>query len=202
MNIKIISMFICLVGIASLIYSLPGYASAINSENSNNNATNPYATLNQTPNMIAAGGPIPPNYTLAQQEAACAAAQDNSGWYQTLMPAEHHDSERTELYPCAQFPGSYTGPNDVFAYPSSDLYYNPFSMATRDITEMYLYGGGNGEAVPWSPAYVSKIELGSLDEQWRTYLGNFNITNDFSLSGAVYVLPDGNFSCYLRSQII
>jgi hypothetical protein len=59
---------------------------------------------------------------------------------------------------------------------------------------MYLYGGGNGEAVPWSPAYVSKIELGSLDEQWRTFLGNFNVTNDFSLSGAVYVLPDGSLA--------
>ncbi len=110
------------------------------------------------------------------------------------MPAEHYNSERTELYPCAQFSGSYTGPNDVFAYPSSDLYYNPFSMATRDMNEMYIYGGGSGEAKPSSPTYVSQIELGSLNEKWRTYLGNYNITNDFSLAGAVYVLPDGNLA--------
>lgn len=80
--------------------------------------------------MIAAGGsPIPPNWTIAQQEAQCAAALENPGWYRTLNPATHYDSARTVLIQCAEFPGSYTGPNDVYAYPSSDLYTNPWNMA-------------------------------------------------------------------------
>jgi hypothetical protein len=66
--------------------SFLGYASTNNGNNKNSTtinpsstllpnsysssaSDNPYATLNLTPNMIAAGGPIPPNYTIAQQEA-------------------------------------------------------------------------------------------------------------------------------------
>ncbi len=148
-NDSVIFLFLLssLAGVAAMTFTVPGYVNASN----NNGTVNPYSTLMLTPNMIAAGGPIPPNWTMAQEEAECAAALDNPPWYSTLMPAEHHDSERTELFPCAQFPGSLTDPNNVFAYPSSDVYYNPFSMATRGIDEMYIYGGGNGEAVPWSP---------------------------------------------------
>ncbi|MGC1132542.1 MAG: hypothetical protein WA941_06950, partial [Nitrososphaeraceae archaeon] len=153
--------------------ALPGYASVGSSNN--NNSSNPYATLVPTPNMIAAGGPISPNWTMAQEEAGCAAALENPSWYPTLMPAEHHDSERTELFPCAQFPGSFTEPNSVYAYPSYDVYYNPFSMATRGVDEMYIYGGASGDASPPGlQPYVSRVELGTLDEQWRTYLSNVN----------------------------
>jgi hypothetical protein len=171
------------------------HANAITSDNvvGNKSGSNPYATLTTTPNMIAAGGPIPPNYTMAQQEAKCAAELENPPWYRTLMPSEHHDSERTELFPCAQFPGSYTGPNDVYAYASSDTYYNPFAMGTRGIDEMYIYGGASGDAAPPGlQPYVSRVELGTLDEQWRTYLSNVNVTNDFSIAAAVEVLADGS----------
>ena len=145
-----------------------------------------------TANQIAAGGPIPPNYTLASQEAECAAELENPPWYRTVIPAELHDLERTTLFPCAQFPGSYTGPNDVYAYQSSDVYETPFNLATRGIDEMYIYGGGTGDATP--PAlqtYVSRLELGILDEVWRTYLNNANITDELHLSGAVDLLADG-----------
>ena len=178
--------------------ALPGYASTNNGNTSG--TTNPYATLTVTPNMIAAGGPIPPNWTMAQQEAQCAAELENPGWYRTLNPATHYDSARTVLIPCAQFPGSYTGPNDVYAYPSSKLYINPWNMATRGIDEMYLYGGSNGGANPYSPAYVSKVELGSLNEIWRTYLNNFNVTDAFSLSGAANILADGSIGAVAAHQ--
>ena len=152
--------------------------------------SNPYATLTLTPNMIAAGGPIPPNYTIAQQEAECAAALENPGWYRTLSPAEHHDSARSEMYPCSQFPGSFTGPNDVYAYPSPlNTYITPFSMATRSVDEMYIYGGAAADAKPpTGQTYVASVEPGTLDEKWRTYLNNGNITNEFYLQGAVYTL--------------
>jgi hypothetical protein len=197
--IFVITAFAILGSLLILTTALTGHASV---GSSNNTAAFPatnlgnissFAELTLTPNQIAAGGPIPPNYTMAQQEAQCAAALENPPWYPTLMPAEHHDSERTELFPCSQFPGSYSGSNDVYAYPSSDIYYNPFSMATRGIDEMYIYGGGNGDATPHLlSTYVSRVEPGSLNEVWRTYLNNANMTDDFSLSGAVYVLADGS----------
>jgi hypothetical protein len=198
--------------------ALPGYANTNNGNNSmttNPSSTllpnsysssapdNPYATLTLTPNMIAAGGPIPPNYTLAQQEAECAAALDNPGWYRTLMPAEHHDSARSEMYPCSQFPGSYTGPNDVYAYPSPlSTYITPFSMATRGIDEMYIYGGAAADAKPpTGQTYVASVEPGTLNERWRTYLNNGNLTNDFYLQGAVYTLPDGILAATAGHQL-
>jgi hypothetical protein len=179
--------------------ALPGYASVGSNNNSSNN---PYATLTLTPNMIAAGGPISPNWTMAQEEAECAAALENPPWYRTLMPAEHHDSARTELFPCSQFPGSYTGPNDVYAYPSSDTYYTPFSMATRGIDEMYIYGGAAADATPpSSQTYVASVEPGTLNEHWRTYLNNANITNEFYLQGAVDVLADGSLGATAAHQL-
>jgi len=199
----------------------PGYASTNDGNNSNNSMTtnpsstllpnsysssalgNTYATLDLTPNMIAAGGPIPPNYTIAQQEAECAAEQENPGWYPTLAPAEHHDSARSEMYPCAQFPGSYTGPNNVYAYPSPlSTYITPFSMATRGIDEMYIYGGAAADAKPpTGQTYVASVEPGTLDEKWRTYLNNGNITNEFYLQGAVYTLPDGTLAATAGHQL-
>ena len=47
-----------------------------------------------SPDQIAAGGPIPPNYTLARQEAECVAAEDNPPWYPTMLSYEHHDGNR------------------------------------------------------------------------------------------------------------
>jgi hypothetical protein len=199
-----------------------GYASTNNGSNNNSITTttspsssllpnsysssapgNPYATLNLTPNMIAAGGPIPPNYTIAQQEAQCATALENPGWYRTLQPAEHHDSARSEMYPCAQFPGSYTGPNNVYAYPSTvNTYITPFNMATRGIDEMYIYGGAAADAKPpTGQTYVASVEPGTLDEKWRTYLNNGNLTNEFYLQGSVYTLPDGTLAATAGHQL-
>ena len=107
-----------------------------------------------------------------------------------------------ELFPCSQFPGSYTVPNDVYAYPSSDTYYSSFSMATRGIDEMYIYGGAAADATPpSSQTYVASVELGSLDEIWRTYLNNANITNEFYLQGAVYAFADGSLGATAAHQL-
>ena len=77
------------------ISTLSGYASAsIDLEN---------ATL-LTPNEIAAGGPIPPNYTLAQQEAECVAADNNPPSFQTLSAFENYNSNRSHYWSCSHFP--------------------------------------------------------------------------------------------------
>jgi hypothetical protein len=139
-----------------------------------------------TPNEIAAGGPIPPNYTLAQQEAECVAAEENAPWYPTMLSYEHHDSTRSHLYDCATFPGSFTGPNQVYAYRSPERYYTPSMMATRGINEMYVYGGASYNAVPTpSGSFVARVEPGSLKELWRTDLVNTNISGIWTGAGSI-----------------
>lgn len=156
--------------------SINASASTLNTEN---------VTL-LTPDQIAAGGPIPPNYTLAQQEAECTAAENNPPWYPTMLSYEHHDGNRTHLYECATFTGSFTGPNQVYAYRSPERYYTPSMMATRGVNEMYVYGGALANAVPPPTAtFVAKVEPGSLKELWRTYLVNQNISDLWTGGGSI-----------------
>jgi hypothetical protein len=167
--------------------------SATTTTNNNNNNTTSATPL--TPNQIAAGGPIPPNWTMALEEAECAATVENPPFFPTVTPAEHFNGERQDYFPCAQFPGSMTEPNDVYAYQSSDVYVTPFSLATRGIGELYVYGGGTGDATPPSlQTYVARVEPGTLKEVWRTYLNNANITNQLHVSGGVYALADGSLA--------
>jgi hypothetical protein len=184
-NLNLLSLIsLTLMGFLFLVTSVSPSSGTVGGNDIN-------ATL--TPNQIAAGGPISPNYTMALKEAKCAAVQDNAPWFRTVMPTEHFDSGRTDLFACAQFPGSYTGPNQVYAYQSTDVYQTPFNMATRGINEMYVYGGGNGDQKPPGfQTFVARVELGSLKEIWRTYLNNANITNDLHISGSVDILADGS----------
>ena len=157
--------------------TLQSHANAITSNKNNNSKVAMNITL--TPNQIAAGGPIPPNYTLIEQEQKCVTKEGNNGgpWYPTLLGYEHHDSNRTKLYDCATFTGSFTSPNSVYAYKSPDTirYYTPSMMTTRGTNEMYIYGGALYNAVPPpSGSYVARIEPGSLKELWRTNLVNTN----------------------------
>ena len=162
-----------LAGVAMMAFPMSGYVNASNVNASNVNASNtsgtsnPYATFMETPNMIAAGGPIPPNYTLVQQEANCIAEQKNPPWYPTMLGYERGDSNRTGLYACATFTGSFTEPNQVYAYKSPDKYYTPAVMVTRGTNEMYVYGGSNAASTPVPTAsYVARIEPGTLKELW------------------------------------
>lgn len=84
---------------------------------------------------MVGGGPLPGNHTMALEEAKCAAAEKNPPWYPTVNPAELQDSNRTHVYACAQFGGSFTDPNRVFAYASPAQYYSPIFGVTRGVNE-------------------------------------------------------------------
>lgn len=145
-----------------------------------------------TPNQVAAGGPIPPNYTLAQQESECVAAENNPPWSQTLVAFENYNSNRSHYWSCASFTGSFTSPNQVYAYKSPTYYPTPFTIVTRGTNEMYVYGGveaANPPSLGLHP-YVSKIEPGSLKELWRTELLNTNISQAFTGPGGMYTIGD------------
>jgi len=159
-----------------------------------------------TPNQLAAGGPLPGNNSLALEEAKCVAKQNNPPWYPTLQAAELRDSNRTKLYACAQFLGSYTGPNQVYAYASPTQYYTPTLMATRGINDLYVLGGGWCSAVPKpSGQYVAKINPGDLTQIWRTNLINLNATTSpngvWNYIGGINVLADGSLAVTANSYL-
>lgn len=190
MNAKCISILSVLVTVTLVVIVIGTLSSDANA--STLNLKN--VTL-LTPNEIAAGGPIPPNYTLAQEEQKCLAAKENAPWYPTMNAVDHGDGNRTGLYDCATFTGSFTGPNSVYAYRSQDRYYTPAMMVTRGTNEIYVYGGSNGAADPVPTAsYVARIEPGTLKELWRTVLINTNISKPWTGVGGLESLGGDLFA--------
>ncbi len=152
------------------------------------NDTNTVSSNDNKPlylNQTEGNGPLPGNYTVAFQEAQCAANESNPPWYPTLLSYEHHDTNRSKCYGCAQFTGSLTGNNTVYAYRSPDIYYSGSMIATRGMNEMYVYGGASGANPTPSGAYVSRVEPGTLKELWRTTLLNINTTGIWSGAGSI-----------------
>lgn len=190
-TIQKLRIFICFVfafaSVTSMIIPLSGLANASNSVNNTNNNNNPtFLTSTNTPNQLAAGGPIPPNYTMAYNEEKCAQGENNAPWYPTLLSYEHHDINRTHLYACATFPGSFTDPNQVYAYQSPEWYNTPTMMVTRGVDDVYVYGGASSNANPIpSGPFVAKVEPGSLKELWRTNLLNTNISGVWTGAGSI-----------------
>lgn len=187
---------IAIVGLLLIISTaMTGYAIVGSGNKSTYNI--PYSPR-ITPNEIATGGPIPPNYTLAQQEQKCIATKQNAPWYSTMNAYERGNGNRTGLYDCATFTGSLTGPNSVYAYRSPDRYYTPAIMSTRGINEIYVYGGSQLNTNPMpTHTYVARVEPGTLKELWRTVLLNINISKPWtgvggmeSLGGNLFVVSN------------
>ena len=114
-TIKKVKIFLCFVlalaSVTSMIIPLSGFANATSNESNNYNINNDNSiSSNLTQNEIAAGGPIPPNYTLAFNEEKCVQGEVNPPWSPTLLSYEHHDINRTHLYQCATFTGSLQNP--------------------------------------------------------------------------------------------
>jgi len=172
------AVFFCIV---YLLISVCASQTDQNDTNTVSSNDNKPLYLNQT----EGNGPLPGNYTVAFQEAQCAANESNPPWYPTLLSYEHHDTNRSKCYGCAQFTGSLTGNNTVYAYRSPDIYYSGSMIATRGMNEMYVYGGASGANPTPSGAYVSRVEPGTLKELWRTTLLNINTTGIWSGAGSI-----------------
>jgi hypothetical protein len=143
---------------------------------------------------------------MALQEAKCAAAVKNPPWYPTVNLAELYNSNRTHVYACAQFGGSFTGPNQVFAYASPVQYYSPIFAVTRGVNELYVYGGAWGSGIPQpSGPFVAKLNVGDLTQLWRTDLANLNATTSptgvWNYIGGLDVLADGSLAVVADSYL-
>jgi len=187
---------------------LPGYASTGSTNSSVLPPPQPQGIINVgiTPNQLAAGGPLPGNHTLALEEVWCAEAESNPPWYPSVNPAELHDSNRTHVYECAHFTGSFTGPNKVYAYASPVQYYSPIFAVTRGTDDLYVYGGAWGNAIPKpSGPFVAKLNVGDLTQLWRTDLINLNATTSptgvWNYIGGLNVLEDGSIAAIANSYL-
>ena len=164
------------------------------------------ATANSSSPSSRCVNRLPGNHTMALQEAKCAAAEKNPPWYPTVNPAELHDSYRTHVYPCAEFGGSFTGPNQVFAYASPLQYYSPIFGVTGGVNELYVLGGSWGSAIPKpSGQFVAKLNVGDLTQLWRTDLANLNATTSptgvWNYIGGLNVLADGSLAVVAGSNL-
>lgn len=131
-----------------------------------------------TENQKAANGPIPGDVTLYQEEWECSQNLAMPGYLNGLNTAEIANGERSGVFPCATFTGSYTGPNQVFAWRSADEYEACAYINNRKPGELYLIGGCFPPlegSVPAGP-YIAKADAATGKQIWRTYLDNANVS--------------------------
>jgi len=165
---------------------------------SDTKASGENSTMTLSPNQMAAGGPLPGNLSLIDSEQECINSLQNettwSPWYPTMANTEHGGSERAAVFECAHFGGSFTEPNRVYAYQSpNSLGGVPSWIVTREPNELYTSGGGASLALPGP--FISKLEAGSLREQWHTPLSNNNVTGAWLISGAMnFPVADGTIA--------
>src|SRR6266700_8034199 len=75
-----------------------------------------------TSNETAANGPLPGDVSLYLKELACAEKLPTPGYYPSINGAELTDAQRSGLFTCATFTGSFSGANKVYAWRSEDGY--------------------------------------------------------------------------------
>ncbi|MEO8655824.1 MAG: hypothetical protein ABI409_16975, partial [Ramlibacter sp.] len=155
-------------------------------------------------NEIAAHGPIPGEVDLFAQELACQHKLPTPGYYPSLNGAEISDSERSGLYPCATFGGSFDGPNQVFAWRSADDYPGISYMNNRKPGELYIVGGEY--PTPDDPnmvgPYLAKADATTGKQIWRTYLDNLNVSGRWIGNANLNILENGNIAFAWSNRIV
>jgi hypothetical protein len=133
---------------------------------------------------LALSGPAPAatqtldDSKLIEKELRCSKRLKTPGYYSSLNAAEVADAQRSQLYPCADFLGSWTGANKVSARMSEDSYQGASFLNNREPGELYLVGGDQPPAkgpVPPGP-YVAKVDPTTGAQIWRTVLDDANVT--------------------------
>src|SRR3974377_215218 len=146
-----------------------------------------------TSNEIAANGPLPGDVTLYLKELACQ-QKLKTGYYPSINGAELADAQRSGIFPCATFTGSYEGPHQVFAWRGGGDAPVASYLNNRKPGEIYIVGGesppSNGP-MPVGP-FVAKADSASGKQVWRTYLWNGNTSDAWIGNTNLNILPNGN----------
>jgi hypothetical protein len=160
---------------------------------SNSAVTPPASTSTVTSDEQAANGPLVCDTSKFASEQACATSENNQPWYATITAFEHHDSNRSHVFACADFLGTNSeSTNQVFAYTSPVNFPGAYNLVTGTSDALYVYGGGYGDAPNASGSYVARLEVGTLKEVWRHVLINTNTTNEWNYPGVVNELANSS----------
>jgi len=147
-------------------------------------------------NLEAANGPIPGDVTLYAKELACQENVPTPGYYSSLNGAEISDAQRSGMFPCATFTGSWDEPNAVFAFRSVDDYPGISYINNRKPGELYIVGGEY--PTPDDPRmvgpFVAKADATTGQQVWRTYLDNLNVSGRWIANANLNILPDGDIA--------
>lgn len=151
------------------------------------------AKIGLTSNEIAANGPLPGEVSLYDKELRCCQGLSTPGYYSSLNAAEIADGQRSGLFPCATFTGSFDGPNQVYAWRSADDYQATAYINNRKPGELYIAGGANPPLkgpVPPGP-FVAKADATTGKETWRTYLDNANASRKWLAAVNLNIMANG-----------
>jgi hypothetical protein len=147
-------------------------------------------------NLEAANGPIPGDVTLYAKELACQQAIPTPGYFPSLNGAEISDAQRSGMFPCATFTGSFDGPNTVFAFRSIDDYPGITYINNRRPGELYIVGGEYPTKADPNMVgpYIARADATTGQQIWRTYLDNLNVSGHWIGNANLNILADGNIA--------
>jgi len=155
-------------------------------------------------NEIAAGGPVPGDLSLLEEELAISAEVASPGFFPSINAAEVADASRSAFFPNAHFTGSFNGPNQVYAWRSETKYQGCTYINNRRPGELYIVGGDFPPIegpVPPGP-FISKADATTGREIWRTYVDNANVTKRFIGNGNLNILDNGNIPFSWGTQVV
>jgi len=156
-----------------------------------------------TSNEIAANGPLPGDVSQYMAELACAQNLPTPGYYPSINGAELADSQRSGMFPCATFTGSFDGPNKVFAWRSAVEYDTTSYINNRRPGELFISGGQAPPAKGAIPAgpFIAKADATTGREIWRTYLDNGNASGAWIANTNLNILPNGRIVTAWRNKV-
>jgi hypothetical protein len=120
-----------------------------------------------------------------------------------LSGAEISGADRSGCFPFATFGGSFTEPNQVYAWKSEDEYQGVTFLCTREPGELFLCGGNLPKAkAPVLPGpYVARVDPTTGRQIWRTYVENANVTGNWIGVNNLNILADGTLVTSWSNQI-
>jgi hypothetical protein len=156
-----------------------------------------------TSNEKAANGPLPGDHTVVEAEHRGATSIASPGYYPSMSGAEISGADRSGCFPYATFGGSFTEPNQVFAWRSEDDYNGVTFLCTREPGELFLCGGNLPDAKPpvLPGPYVAKVDPTTGKQIWRTYLENANVSGNWIGVNNLNVLANGQIVTSWSNQI-
>ncbi len=159
--------------------------------------------LGLTENERAANGPLPGDVSLYEQELECCQGLKTPGYYPGLNAAELADGQRSGVFACATFTGSFDGPNRVLAWRSEDSYQGAAYICNRKPGEIFVAGGANPPLTgPLPPGpFVAKADATTGREIWRTYLDNGNASGRWIAAVNLNILANGKIAFAWENNI-